>query len=65
VTRYVEDRIRGITDVTRTAAEIRRLVAAGNLDAARAALPGERPYRLPEAARRRMAATEDEQDRSR
>ena len=65
VTRYVEDWIRGITDVTRTATDIRRLLTAGDLDAAQAALPGERPYPLPEPARRRTAASENEHDRPR
>ncbi|MDN3359719.1 DUF4291 domain-containing protein [Actinomadura sp. DC4] len=65
VSRYVEDWIRGITEVTDTAGDIRRLVAAGELDAAREVLPDERPYPLPEPARLRTAAAENETGRPR
>lgn len=42
--RYVEEWAVGITDVTPLAHEVRDLVRAGDLDAARARLPVERPY---------------------
>jgi hypothetical protein len=57
VTRYVDDWIRGITDVTRTATEVRRLLADGGRDAAEEALPGERVYPLPESLRDRIGAS--------
>jgi Domain of unknown function (DUF4291) len=65
VTRYVDDWIRAITDVTGTATEIRRLLTAGERAAAEAALPEERVYPLPEPARRRTGATENVRDRPR
>jgi Domain of unknown function (DUF4291) len=57
VTRYVDDWIRGITDVTGTATEIRRLLAAGERDAATESLPEERLYPLPEPLRDRVGAS--------
>lgn len=42
--RYVEEWTGSITDVTPLAHEVRALVRAGDLDAARALLPAERPY---------------------
>jgi Domain of unknown function (DUF4291) len=57
VTRYVERWIRGITDVTGTARDIRRLVSDGELDAAGAALPAERVYPLPAPIRDRLGAS--------
>ena len=56
-TRYVDHWIREITDVTRRATDIRQLVSSGELDAARAALPDERPYPLPQSVLSRIAAT--------
>ncbi len=47
VDRYVDDWIVGFRDVTGLAHRIRDLVRAGDHDAARAALPVERPYPLP------------------
>ncbi|MEV0292515.1 DUF4291 domain-containing protein [Nocardia sp. NPDC050710] len=44
---YVDEWIAGISDVTDTAREIHRWVAAGDLAAASALLPVERPYPLP------------------
>lgn len=49
VEHYVERWITGIRDVTDTAHRIGRLVASGQLAAARTALPVERPYPLPAA----------------
>ena len=46
-TRYVDEWIVGLTDVTELAHRVRDLVRAGDEDAARAALPAERPYPLP------------------
>ncbi|UYQ65465.1 DUF4291 domain-containing protein [Streptomyces peucetius] len=54
VDRYVDDWITGIRDVTPLAHEIRETVAGGDLDAARALLPPERPYPLPAAAADRV-----------
>ena len=45
VHRYVHEWTAGITDVTGLAREIHALVRAGDLDAAQALLPAERPYR--------------------
>lgn len=45
--RYVSDWTVGITDITALAHEIHHLVAAGDLAAATARLPAERPYPLP------------------
>jgi hypothetical protein len=47
VGRYVDEWITGLSDVTPLAHEIHALVEAGELDAARARLPQERPYQLP------------------
>ena len=47
VDRYVDEWITGIEDVTPLAHEIARLVADGELDAARRRLPLERPLALP------------------
>ena len=47
VDRYVDEWITGIDDVTPLAHEIGRLVAAGELEAARPLLPDERPLALP------------------
>jgi hypothetical protein len=47
VRRYVSDWTAGITDITPLAHEIHHLVAAGDLSAASAKLPAERPYPLP------------------
>ncbi|AXB48729.1 DUF4291 domain-containing protein [Amycolatopsis albispora] len=51
VGRFVDEWITAITDVTATMREIGGLVAAGDLDRARALLPDERPYTgiLPES----------------
>ncbi len=49
VEHYLDRRITGIRDVTEEARQLRRMVAAGELAAARA-LPAERPYPLPAAA---------------
>jgi hypothetical protein len=57
VARYVGEWIRDITDVTAKATRIHRLVSAGDLDAAQAALPDERRYPLPEPIRARIAAS--------
>lgn len=48
VARYVDEWIVGLADVTPLARAIGAAVAAGDLDTARAALPDERPYPLPE-----------------
>lgn len=61
VTRYVEEWIRDITEVTYLTNDIHRLVADRNWEAARAALPPERVYPLPEPIRERLAATPTEQ----
>jgi uncharacterized protein DUF4291 len=57
VTRYVEEWIRDIREVTALAAEIREL-AAHDAAAARARLPVERAYPLPEATRVRLGASD-------
>lgn len=46
VTRYLDEWIQGLSDVTSLAHEIHRLVKAGELDIARRLLPQERPYAL-------------------
>jgi hypothetical protein len=56
--RVQDEWIREIRDVTALATEIHELVSARDLDAARARLPDERPYPLPEPIRVRLAATE-------
>ncbi|MFC5285823.1 DUF4291 domain-containing protein [Actinokineospora guangxiensis] len=48
VARYVDEWIVDLTDVTPLAHTIGAAVAAGDLDTARAALPAEHPYPLPE-----------------
>jgi hypothetical protein len=57
VSRYLDRWITGITDVTRVAAQIRRHVDLGDLNAARAALPAESIYPLPEPIRERIGAS--------
>jgi hypothetical protein len=57
VTRYASEWIRGIREVTDLAAEVRARVAGRDLDAARALLPDERPYPLPEPIRVRLGAS--------
>lgn len=57
VRRYVEDWITSVADLTPLAHEIRSLVTKGQLGAARAKLPHERTYPLPEHLRRVVAAT--------
>jgi hypothetical protein len=57
VTRYLDQWITGITDVTGLAREIRGHIGAGDLDAARAGLPAEQPYPLPGPARARIGAS--------
>ena len=54
--RYARDWVIGIRDVTYLAQEIRDLVAAGDLDAARDRLPIERPYPLDKALAERLGA---------
>jgi hypothetical protein len=56
VDRYVGEWISGITEISSLAAEVRGYVGAGHLDAARAALPDERVYPLPEVIRSRIGA---------
>lgn len=65
VPRYADDWIRDIREVTGLATEIRRLVMDRDLDAARARLPIERAYPLPEALRVRLGASEPAEPRSR
>ncbi|MER6988736.1 DUF4291 domain-containing protein [Saccharopolyspora hirsuta] len=57
VPRYADDWIVSLTDVTPVMRRTAELVAAGNLDAARAELPEETPYPLPEHIARRLGAT--------
>lgn len=57
VPRYAEDWIRDIREVTGLATEIRRLVVDRDLEAARARLPVERPYPLPDPIRVRLGAS--------
>jgi hypothetical protein len=54
---YVDEWIVGIEDVTPIAHEIQRLVAVGDLAAARALLPRERAYPLPAGLGARIAAS--------
>ena len=54
--RYARDWILGIRDVTYLAHEVRDLVAAGELEAARDRLPIERPYPLDKALAERLGA---------
>jgi hypothetical protein len=53
---YVGEWIIGISEISALAAEVHRDVDAGNLEAARAALPDERVYPLPEVIRSRIGA---------
>lgn len=57
VARYVSDWIVDLSDVTNVAHEIHDLVRAGDLTAATAKLPTERPYPLPERLERIVGAT--------
>jgi hypothetical protein len=57
VARYVDEWIVGITDVTALAHRIRGLVRSGDLAAAAAALPPERPYPLPATVAAAIGAT--------
>ncbi|MER7081708.1 protein of unknown function [Saccharopolyspora kobensis] len=57
VHRYVDDWITGIADVTPVMRGVAELVAAGDLEAARAGLPQEEPYPLPDRITRRLGAT--------
>ncbi|MER7495447.1 DUF4291 domain-containing protein [Streptomyces pharetrae] len=56
VTRYVDDWIVGMTDVTELARSVHAAVLAGKIEDALALLPAERPYPLPEPLRRRLGA---------
>jgi hypothetical protein len=58
VTRYVEEWIHDIREVTGLAAEIRELVRNRDLEAARARLPAERPYPLPASVQARLGASD-------
>ena len=55
--KYVDEWITSITDMTKTAHQIRDLVAAGNRSAAGELIPVERHYELPEAVQRRIGMT--------
>jgi Domain of unknown function (DUF4291) len=57
VDRYLDHWITAITDITQAAAQIHRHVAEGNLDAALAALPEERPYPLADNLRAIVGAS--------
>jgi len=54
---YVRDWTADITDVTSLTHEIRDLVTAGNLAAAKAKLPAERPYPLPASLKAAIGAS--------
>jgi hypothetical protein len=54
--RYVREWITSLADITATAREICDLVAAGNLTAAQAKLPAERPYPLPASLKTAIGA---------
>ncbi|GEA89921.1 hypothetical protein CCE01nite_38700 [Cellulomonas cellasea] len=56
VDRYVDEWVTGITDVTPTVRRVRGLLLDGDVDAATAALPVERPYPLPSAVAARIGA---------
>jgi hypothetical protein len=56
VERYVDQWIVSITDVTSLAHSMRKMLLDGDLDAAKAALPDERIYPLPDSIRERVAA---------
>ena len=58
--RYVDEWIVGLADVTNLAHRVRDLVRAGDDDAARAALPPERPYPLPADVAAVIGATPDQ-----
>lgn len=55
--RYVREWITAVTDVTSLAHRVRDLVAAGDREAARASLPEERPYDVPDNLRRWIGMT--------
>lgn len=57
VGRYLDDWIASISDITGQAREIHRLVEAGHLAAARASLPSDGIYPLPEPIRGRIGAS--------
>lgn len=57
VTRYVDDWIAGVSDVTGTAREIADLVQTGDIDAARHRCPRENPYPLPGDIARAIGAS--------
>jgi len=57
VTRYLDQWISGITDVTSLARRVHAALAAGDTGAAVALLPAERPYPLPAAIRARIGAS--------
>ncbi|MEO6090358.1 MAG: DUF4291 domain-containing protein [Umezawaea sp.] len=56
-TRYVQEWITDLTDVTPLAREIHALVRTGSLEAATALLPDERPYPLPDDIAEHLGAT--------
>ena len=56
VERYIDRWILSITDATELAKSIHAMVAEGNLDRARAALPKEQQYHLPESISKQIAA---------
>jgi uncharacterized protein DUF4291 len=57
VTRYLSQWITGITDITARAERIHKCVSSGDLAAARAELPSERPYPLPDWISARIGAS--------
>jgi len=57
VTRYVDEWVVGITDVTALAHRVRDLVRSDDLATAAAALPPERPYPLPAAVAATIGAS--------
>jgi hypothetical protein len=57
VRRYTSEWIADLTDVTGLAHHVHDLLSAGRLDDARAALPHEQPYPLPEPIAVRLGAT--------
>ncbi|KAK2762732.1 hypothetical protein FQN54_000906 [Arachnomyces sp. PD_36] len=57
VNKYLDQWIVSISDVTDSMHEISRLVASGELDAARKVLPEEKPYPLPEEVARAVGAS--------
>lgn len=56
VTRYVDDWIVDMADVTELARSVQAAVLDGRIDEALRQLPNERPYPLPESLRRRVGA---------